>query len=139
MRSMSPAEFRKKYNRKKMSRYGMKTRKECIGGCRLSGMGRLHDSIEEANYCDYLRMLMKSGEIETYSSQKTFYLSDPTGNKVGAHRVDFLVIRGGKKEIHEYKGDFFSKLPEYKIKKALTKWCYPDIDYRTVTKHDILF
>ena len=133
--AISSKEFREKYGRKN-ARF-KKTRKDCLGGCR-GGMARFHDSIEEANYCDYLKFLQKAGEIESYEGQKTFTLHDPQGNRAGAHRVDFVIIRNGKTEVHEYKGSLFAKLPEYKTKRALFRHCYPDIEYTTVTKNDIL-
>jgi len=56
--------------------------------------------------------------------------------------VDFVVYRPSRgkevKEVHEYKGKFFAKLMEYKTKKALFTWCYPDLPHITVLKGDII-
>lgn len=121
----------------KKPRYGRKQRKECKGGCR-DGVTRFHDSVEEARYCNQLLILQKAGEFDWYESQKTFPLRDPDGNSAGAHRVDFVIWRGEEREVHEYKGKLFGTLPEYRTKKALFKWCYPEIPYTTVSKRDVV-
>src|SRR3990167_10192305 len=69
-------------------RYGHKRRKDCLGGCHLSGIPRWHDSGEEAQYCNKLRILQKVGEIKSYQAQVTFQLWFLDGTSAGAHRVD---------------------------------------------------
>lgn len=137
---MSNAEFRRRYsNKNKRPRWGWKNKSECWGGCRISGFPRLHDSREEASYCNQLKLQKNQKDIEDYEAQKQFDLYDPDGNRVGAHRVDFLITRNGQIEVHEYKGKHLVNDPAYKTKKALFKFNYPDIPYTTVTKNDIVF
>lgn len=122
------------------NRYGRtkRNRRECSGGCK-AGSPRYHDSMEEARYCDQLALLVKQGELRSYKSQVTYYLKDAHGAACGWMRVDFEVIRAdGKKQIHEYKGKLFATLPEYRIKKALFSWNYPELEHITVQKRQII-
>lgn len=120
-------------------RYGKKCRQECKGGCLGFDRRRWHDSIEEARYCDQLALFQKAGEIQSYRSQVVYPLKDRNGGPCGHMRVDFEVIRAdGRKQIHEYKGKLFATLMEYKTKKALFTWNYPEIEHITVQKHDIV-
>lgn len=140
----------------KQPRWGMKQRKDCKGGCLqddpvhckrmawVPGRGhvhiRSHDSIEEARYCDQLMLMKKAGEIRTYKAQVRYDLTDILGNSCGWMRVDFVVTRAdGRIQIHEYKGKVFGTLMEYKTKKALFTWNYPDVEHVTVNKNDIVF
>lgn len=124
--------------RRKGPRYGPKNRQLCSGGCRPQGP-RWHDSVEEAMYCDRLLGYQKVGEIRSYRSQVTYYLYDKDHNACGWMRVDFEIIKAdGTKVIHEYKGKLFATLPEYKTKKALFTWNYPDIPHITVRKGEII-
>jgi hypothetical protein len=120
-------------------RYGLKNRQECHGGCHLSGIPRLHDSGEEAAYCNKLRILKKVKEIKDYQAQVTFGLRNAQGDHVGSVRVDFLVtLKGGKKEVHEYKGEFFGTLREFQFGRALFTWNYPETEYKTLGAKDLL-
>lgn len=120
-------------------RYGHKNRKECKGGCRLSGMPRFHDSVEEAFYCNKLMILKRIGEIKDYEPQVTMGLRDFYGDHVGSVRVDFVVtLPDGKQEVHEYKGSLFESLREFRLSRALFTWNHPEIEYKTVTKKDLI-
>lgn len=121
----------------KKARYTAHKKSYCAGGCQ-NGEPRLHDSIEESKYCDFLYALMRAGEIKGYRSQAQYDLVDCFGNCCGYMRVDFEIINtDGTKEIHEYKSKFFGDLMGYKQKKALFSWVYPDIKYITVGKEHI--
>ena len=124
------------YKVKGKSRYGRKNRQQCKGGC---GFPRWHDSGEEADYCNKLMLLKKCGEIRDYSTQVKYPLKDAHGKSCGWMMVDFEVIRAdGAKEIHEYKGSLFGRLPEFRIKKALFTWNYVNVNYIVVNKKTIV-
>lgn len=117
-------------------RYGRKNRKECLGGCRLSGLPRWHDSGEEAFYCNKLRLLKKAGEIQEYESQVSFDLRDAAGKWIGRHRVDFVVTeKDGIKTVHEYKG---YESEDWKLRRALFSWNYPDLPYQVKKERDLI-
>ena len=121
-------------------RYGRKTRRDCLGGCKEDGTPRSHDSIEESVYCDQLYAMRKAGEIRSYKGQVVYHLKDRMGNPVGCMRVDFEVIRAdGTKQIQEYKGKYFGNLMEFKTKRALFSFVYPKIEYITVGKNQVVF
>jgi len=124
------------YTLKRKARYTSHRRRACSGGCNPDHFSRWHDSIEEANYCDQLNLLKKCGDIQDYVGQKIYYLADRNGKACGWMKVDFVVTdANGKIAIHEYKGSLFGRLPEYRVKKALFTWCYPDIPHITVGKN----
>lgn len=113
-----------------------KNRKECLGGCRASGIPRLHDSGEEAQYCNKLRILRKVGEIADYETQKIFYLKDSKGNSCGYHKVDFVVrYKDGREVLQEYKG---FRTREWELKVALLSWNYPEVVYEVKTYRDLI-
>ena len=123
---------------KKKARYSRHSRQLCHGGC-SEGRQRWHDSIEEARYCDKLAILVKAGEVRSYKPQVTYHLHDRSGRPCGHMRVDFEVVRAdGRVCIHEYKGSLFGTLMEYKTKKALFTWCYPETEHITVQKNQII-
>jgi len=110
----------------------------CAGGC-SGGSPRWHHSGEEADYCNYLMMLQKADEIREYKTQVRYDLKDAIGKPVGYMVVDFEVINNdGHLSIHEYKGAGFMKSQEFRQKRALFTWNYPDIPYHTVGKRDIV-
>ncbi len=120
-------------------RYGRRQRKECLGGCRITGLPRHHDSGEEACLCNKLRILKKIGEVKDYQAQVTFPLRDRTGAHVGNHRVDFLVedSQGGI-SVWEYKGSLFLTLREWQFAKALFTWTHPNVPYQVKTQKDLI-
>lgn len=93
-----------------------------------------HQSILEGRYCDYLRLLVKAGEIKSYESQYKFKLWCQ-GEFVCNHIIDFLIITNddSKPEVHEVKG---IELPDWKIKKKLFEINYPKISYKVIKKGD---
>jgi len=109
----------KKYFTKKMKYRN----KSCV--CR---QGHMHDSIKEANYCDNLEILKKTGEIKDYEIQKTFELK-VNGHKICGIRPDFVVTtNSGAKEIHEVKS-YITMTPEWNIKRKLWEAIYTDMEY----------
>lgn len=117
-------------------RYGRKQKKECLGGCRLSGIPRFHDSSEEALYCNKLRILLKCGEIKGFEAQKKYDLYWLDGTPCGYHLVDFVVYTNdGKIEIHEYKGLLDR---ESRLRAALFSHCYPEYTYLIKRKSDLI-
>ena len=128
------------YSFHRTPRYGRKTRRDCLGGCKEDGTPRSHDSIEEGIYCDQLYAMRKAGEIRSYKGQVVYHLKDRMGKPCGFMRVDFEVIRAdGTKQIQEYKGKYFGNLMEFKTKRALFSWVYPKIEYITVGKNQVVF
>lgn len=125
--------------RKRKPRYTAHSPRDCRGGCNPAGKPRLHHSIEESHYCDQLAMLVKAGEYRSYRTQIKYNLSDRKGSAVGWMMVDFEVIKAdGSLVVVEYKGKFFGQLMEYRQKKALFSHCYPEIEYVTVGKNQIV-
>ena len=122
----------------KSARY-TKNRKECAGGCKADGRPRSHDSGEEAGYCEKLGIMQKVGVIKSYEAQKTFYLHNRECGACGSMRVDFVVtLPDGREQCREYKGNLFGKLREFHLARALFSYCYPDVEYLTVTERDLL-
>ena len=93
-----------------------------------------HQSILEGRYCDYLRLLVKAGEIKKYYSQYSFKLQCQ-GEFVCNHIVDFVIINNDDIhiEVHEVKG---KELPDWIIKKKLFEINYPKIPYKVIKKGD---
>jgi hypothetical protein len=93
--------------------------------------GHIHDSKGEANYCDCLKLLEKSGDIKGYESQVKYPL---ICNEwlICNHIVDFVIITNeGKKEVREFKG---KKTRDWVIKYKLFLANYPDVEYKIITK-----
>ena len=116
----------------------------CSGGCfkgnePYGSTGRWHHSREEAVYCDYLKDLKISKEIKDYRSQVRYDLKDAHGKPCGYMVVDFVVDKNDNEySVVEYKGRFLMNSPEFRHKKALFTWCYPEVDYCVVGKGDRL-
>lgn len=122
----------------KSARYP-KRRRECLGGCQPGRGPRFHDSGEEAAYCEKLTILVRVHEIREYQTQKRFDLQDAHGNPCGWMVVDFVVTRpDGSWYCAEYKGKLFETLSDFRLKRALFSYCHPGIEYKTVTKKDLL-
>lgn len=116
---------------------GRAVKSECLGGCRLSGFSRLHDSKEAALYCNKLKVLQKYGEFKFYAAEVAFQLRDRLGVWVGSHKVDFLLEGmkdGREKVVREYKGLRFA---DFELRRGLFTWTYPEIDYEVVTWRDL--
>ena len=93
-------------------------------------LGHIHDSRGEAGYCNTLEMLRRAGKIDGFEIQKKFDLK--VGDvKISSHIVDFLVIKDGYPEVHEYKG-FATDV--WKLKHKLFEACFPGIPYKVI-KH----
>ena len=110
--------------------------KHCSGGCKADGTTRRHDSSEEADYCNQLRFLKKSGYVLNYEAQRIFYLKDRHGKSYGFHKVDFVVdYRDRGTILTEYKG---FRTREWELKVALLSWCYPETIYEVKTVRDLI-
>lgn len=84
----------------------------------------LHDSILEADYCNQLALMVKSGEILEYQTQHKIDLT-VEGVHIANYYADFLVLKPqGRKEIHETKGCWTEAA---KIKWALSKALNPHL------------
>jgi hypothetical protein len=94
------------------------------------GLGHIHDSNGEALYCAKLESLRRVKLIDGFEIQKKFDLK--VGDvKICSHIVDFLVIKDGYPEVHEYKG-FATDV--WKLKHKLFEACFPGIPYKVI-KH----
>lgn len=97
-------------------------------------MQHIHDSRDEARYCNVLQLRLKAGDIQSFTGQKKVdvYIN---GKQVFYMRVDFEVITNeGKRELHEYKG---AESPEWKIKSKILRAVYPEIPYIVIKKADL--
>ena len=96
-----------------------------------------HDSKMEAEYCNQLLALKRSGDIIDFEIQVTFDLI-VNDVRICGHRVDFVVEkRKGDdqwKEVHEVKG--FGTMMWY-YKRKLFEALFPEIPYLVIKKHDI--
>lgn len=93
--------------------------------------GHIHDSRGEAQHCNNLRLLVKAGEIKSYSIQVKcpLYVNEKL---ICNHYVDFKVIgNDGREWIEEYKGFATST---WNIKRKLFEAIHPDIEYKVI-KH----
>ena len=102
-----------------------KKRKYNNATCKCRG-GHIHDSRQEASYCDKLSLLKKAGEIKDYETQVTFHLH-ANGMPITKHRVDFLITNNdGTEEVHEWKG---MRTDVWRIKHKLFEANHPEIRY----------
>jgi len=90
-----------------------------------------HDSVWEANVCNYLYSLAKHKKIKGYITQKSIDLI--VRNKtICSHIVDFYAITlDNRKLFIEAKG---FKNPVWELKRKLTQVLYPKIPYVTIYK-----
>ena len=105
-----------------MSKYNNKTSK-CV-------LKHVHDSIWEAEVCNYLCSLAQKKEIRGYSVQKSVDLT-VKGKTICSHIVDFKVYKNNRK------GSFWVEAkglptPTWQLKRKLTKALHPKIPYVTV-------
>lgn len=93
--------------------------------------GHNHQSKREAEYCEELALLKRSGEILDYSIQVPYKLYC-NNNYICTHIVDFVIMRLEFgfliKEVHEVKSKPTMN-PYWKLKKKLFEINYPDIKY----------
>lgn len=123
---------------KKKARYSSHSRQACLGGCDQD-RPKWHYSREEARYCDQLALMIKAGEYKSYRGQRRYDLRDAHGKPCGYMIVDFEVVRHDNAlMIIEYKGKHLMNTPEFRHKKALFSWCYPNIQYTVANKNDIV-
>ena len=86
----------------------------------------IHDSIWEAEVCQYLYSLLKSKRILAYKTQHSIDIT-VKGKTVCTHIVDFYVQKLNKKWFFaEAKG---LATPMWQLKRKLTKALYPKIPY----------
>lgn len=86
----------------------------------------LHQSILEADYCNELALLKKSGQIGDYEIQHKIEIT-VAGKHICNHYVDFIVFKpGGVIEFHEVKG-YSQEI--WKLKRKLVEALYPKIPY----------
>lgn len=94
----------------------------------------IHHSRMEAQYCNNLYLIKKSGEIKEIERQVKYSL-DVNGAHIANMYVDFVVtFKGGRKEIHEFKG-FGTEV--WQLKKKLFEAIYPKIPYVVKTQKDL--
>lgn len=102
---------------------------------------RPHDSYQEAQYCEVLKLKKRAGLIKDFRTQVTYELkvkNEKTGryHRICGHRVDFEVERiDGKIECHEFKG---FKSIEWQIKKNLFEAVFPEIPYLVKDERDLI-
>lgn len=95
----------------------------------------VHDSRDEASYCNLLFFRKRAGDILDYEIQKTFYLPR-TGKPKNHIKADFWVTNNdGSKEIQEFKG---VRTSAWRIKANWFISEYPEIRYVVKDKADIL-
>ena len=95
------------------------------------------DSLLEQEYAFRLELLKRAREIRGWkrlpSKSKNFPLV-VDGHHICYHSPDFLVeLNNGEIEAHEIKG-WNKSIREWKLKRKLFRVCYPEIEYRTMTK-----
>jgi len=96
--------------------------------------GHIHDSRDEARYCEKLQLLLKAGEITEIKRQPHFDLC-VNDKKIVGHRPDWIVTYpDGHQEIEEFKG-FATR--EWVIQRKLFEAIYPEIQYNVRTKKDL--
>lgn len=96
--------------------------------------GHLHDSRDEARYCEQLHIELRNGDFTEIKIEPDFDLVID-GKRICSHRPDFLITHhDGSKEVIEYKG-FFTSV--WRLKKKLFEALYPHIPYKVVYKKDL--
>ena len=112
-----------KFIQKKTNKFGAK-RTTCA-------YGHNHPSKGEAAHCVVLHLIMKSEGSDILSiDYETPYRLEVNGVLVCKHVPDWtLKMYGGRKKIVEFKG---MPTPAWKLKMALFKAIYPDIEYEVV-------
>ena len=113
--------IKRKPNMSKPSKYGNKSCK-CI-------LTHQHDSIWEAEVCNYLYSLAKNKRIKGYITQKSIDLT-VKGQTICSHIVDFYVTTNDHRKLFvEAKG---FENPVWNLKRKLTQALYTKIPYITV-------
>lgn len=93
-----------------------------------------HDSIWEAEVCNYLYSMARQKKIKGYMTQKAISL-DIRGNHICDHIVDFYIVTNDHRKVFvEAKG--FNN-PVWAIKRKLTQALYPRIAYLTVYRGEL--
>lgn len=93
--------------------------------------GVLYHSRTEAQYAAQLDLLMLTGEIRSWSRQRTLPLI-VGGRLVANYIADFIVEeRGGREVVHEVKG---WQTPDSRLKMNLLRACHPDLLVKIVRK-----
>ena len=100
------------------------------------GSKHMHDSREEADYCDSLSMLKRAGDIKDFNIQYTFELI-VNDVLICKHIVDFYVLDlQGKWSVHEVKMPLNRAPRDFKLKHKLFRALYPEISYYLIEKED---
>ena len=109
------------YYKRRGTKYKSKTCK-CL-------LGHWHHSRGEAEHCNKLSLLKKTGYITEFETQKKFSF-DINGKHICNHYVDFWITgNSGEQWVEEFKG---MATPEWKLKKKLFEALFPDIKYKVV-------
>ena len=88
------------------------------------------DSKREAQRYGELKLLVKAGLITDLKLQPKFELIPKhNGNRALAYIADFSYAEDGKKIVEDVKG---METKEFKIKKKLFEYFYPDLELRIV-------
>lgn len=95
------------------------------------------DSETESHYYIYIKKLKEEGEVVAFELQPTYILQEgfiKDGKKIRPiiYKADFKVIyKDGHEEIIDVKGQITA---EFKIKRKLLLYKYPNIDFRVIVK-----
>lgn len=97
--------------------------------------GITFDSMAEARRYMELKLLAKAKEITDLELQPKFELQPKYKNNKGqtiraiTYKADFAYIENNKKIVEDVKG---METKEFKLKKKLLEYKYPDIDFRLI-------
>lgn len=119
--------------KKKRNKYTRMTKEERVLNCKCS-LGHIHDSRDEARYCDTLSFLKKQKQIKNFKGQVLvpIYINNI---KITTCRVDFeVVLNDGSVVWHEFKG---FETREWLLKKKLMWAIYGKNKYIIKKKKDI--
>ena len=102
------------------------------------GQGHTHASKAEAKRCNELHLLERAGKIRLLTVEPTyhFYINGSTlmmsnGHK-GRYRPDFTYIEGDRMVAEDVKPKNGLVEPDWPLRAALFRHCYPDIELRVI-------
>jgi len=97
------------------------------GAIKTEYQGRVYDSKFEARVAADISLLVKSGDVISVETQRTFDLYGKNGNKICSHRPDWLLtFKDSHQEVWEAKG---VETAVFRMKLLLFTDNYPQYDY----------
>ena len=104
----------------------------------ICAAGHTHDSKAEAKRCDALHLLQRAGQITGLRVHPRFhFVIDGREVKMGNGHVarytaDFTYVEGNRQRVEDVKPSGGLIERDFRLRFALAKHCFPDIDFRVV-------